>query len=259
MAHIAPNSNPPTPKHTHTSRDGIPGYPTLTHPLNRNSPPSSVLLLFYLRLLSLSRPPPSSLFLHHLLLILCLTSQLGSAAERSPGFSPLGQNGGGLSLIEGIGYCGLASMKVARIRIRWSVPTWSNTDNRRIPKAVSARATADMSAGEGLDEAAKDAADIAAFFKSGKSGGRKKRGRVCLWQSRSKSFTCVSLLVLEVIIYRCHKMPTRERCAAHRASEGLETKQFVVIYIIPLEHRPVILQRFMGTARISPSNFRNAH
>lgn len=27
-----------------------------------------------------------------------------------------------------------------------------------------------MSAGEGLDEAAKDAADIAAFFKSGKSG-----------------------------------------------------------------------------------------
>lgn len=32
-----------------------------------------------------------------------------------------------------------------------------------------------MSAGEGLDEAAKDAADIAAFFKSGKSGGGKKK------------------------------------------------------------------------------------
>lgn len=35
-----------------------------------------------------------------------------------------------------------------------------------------------MSAGEGLDEAAKDAADIAAFFKSGKSGrGESGSGR----------------------------------------------------------------------------------
>lgn len=43
-----------------------------------------------------------------------------------------------------------------------------------------------MSAGEGLDEAAKDAADIAAFFKSGESllnrkkkKERQKKGRVC--------------------------------------------------------------------------------
>ena len=34
----------------------------------------------------------------------------------------------------------------------------------------SVRVHAAMSAGEGLDEAAKDAVDIAAFFKSGKSG-----------------------------------------------------------------------------------------
>lgn len=44
------------------------------------------------------------------------------------------------------------------------------TDPLRISVAVSAQATAAMSAGDGLDEAAKDAADIAAFFKSGKSG-----------------------------------------------------------------------------------------
>lgn len=39
----------------------------------------------------------------------------------------------------------------------------------RISVAVAAQAAPAMSAGEGLDEAAKDAADIAAFFKSGKS------------------------------------------------------------------------------------------
>lgn len=35
-----------------------------------------------------------------------------------------------------------------------------------------------MSAAEGLDEAAKDAADIAAFFKSGECGSE---GRVWMW------------------------------------------------------------------------------
>lgn len=39
----------------------------------------------------------------------------------------------------------------------------------RISAAVAAQAAPAMSSGEGLDEAAKDAADIAAFFKSGKS------------------------------------------------------------------------------------------
>lgn len=39
----------------------------------------------------------------------------------------------------------------------------------RISVAFPAKAAPTMSAGEGLDEAAKDAADIAAFFKSGKS------------------------------------------------------------------------------------------
>ncbi|KAJ0065818.1 hypothetical protein NL108_000035 [Boleophthalmus pectinirostris] len=64
--------------------------------------------------------------------------KLGSAAYRSPGFSHPSQNGGGgLSLIEGSTDCmtGSVSMKA-------------------------------MSAAEGLEEAAKDAADIAAFFKS---------------------------------------------------------------------------------------------
>lgn len=46
----------------------------------------------------------------------------------------------------------------------------SQAANRlRISAAVPAQAAPAMSAGEGLDEAAKDAADIAAFFKSGKS------------------------------------------------------------------------------------------
>lgn len=82
-------------------------------------------------------------------------------------------------------------MKVARIRIRWSVPTCSNRNNPRIPTAVSARATAAMSAGEGLDEAAKDAADIAAFFKSGKSGGGKKKkkgGESAFDRAEAKAF-----------------------------------------------------------------------
>lgn len=34
-----------------------------------------------------------------------------------------------------------------------------------------------MSAGDGLDEAAKDAADIAAFFKSGESWGGREGGK----------------------------------------------------------------------------------
>lgn len=38
------------------------------------------------------------------------------------------------------------------------------------------QAAAAMSAAEGLDEAAKDAADIAAFFKSGESGRRGESG-----------------------------------------------------------------------------------
>lgn len=46
----------------------------------------------------------------------------------------------------------------------------NNKTRLRIAIAISAQATTAMSAGEGLDEAAKDAADIAAFFKSGKSG-----------------------------------------------------------------------------------------
>lgn len=71
---------------------GIPGYPTPTHHLKRNSPPPSS---------SSSRLPPPSptitprFLLLHLLLFAALSSQLGSAADRSPGFSLLGQNGGG--------------------------------------------------------------------------------------------------------------------------------------------------------------------
>ena len=65
--------------------------------------------------LAITPPPPFLL----LLLLLALTSQLGSAADRSPGFSLLGQNGGGgLSLNEGSTDCmtGSASMKGAGIR-----------------------------------------------------------------------------------------------------------------------------------------------
>lgn len=64
----------------------------------------------------------------------------------------------------------------------------------RISIAVAQAATA-MSAGEGLDEAAKDAADIAAFFKSGKSG----RG-----ESGFGSAT-VELSVWWVLLHCCQK------------------------------------------------------
>lgn len=68
---------------------------------------------------------------------------------------------------------------------------FNNKDPLRISIAVSAQAVAAMSAGEGLDEAAKDAADIAAFFKSGKSG----RG-----ESGSATAT-VELSVWSVVVY----------------------------------------------------------
>lgn len=56
-----------------------------------------------------------------------------------------------------------------------------------------------MSAGEGLDEAAKDAADIAAFFKSGKSGrGESGSGRAT-----------VALSVWSVVV--CHIVAKRTK------------------------------------------------
>lgn len=62
-------------------RNGIPGYPT----------PNGIALLssFFLT------PAPSHYTPFYLLLFYLLTSQLGSAADRSLGFSLLGQNGGG--------------------------------------------------------------------------------------------------------------------------------------------------------------------
>lgn len=55
-----------------------------------------------------------------------------------------------------------------------------------------------MSAGEGLDEAAKDAADIAAFFKSGKS--RRGVKGASLTEPGAK-LSVYYLVVLELIIY----------------------------------------------------------
>lgn len=69
----------------------------------------------------------------------------------------------------------------------------------RISIAVSAQAATAMSAGEGLDEAAKDAADIAAFFKSGKSG----RG-----ESGSRRAT-VALSVWSVVV--CHIVAKKDK------------------------------------------------
>lgn len=106
---------------------GIPGYPTPTHYLKRNSPPPSS---------SSSRLPPPSptitprflLLLHHhhhllLLLLAALSSQLGSAADRSPGFSLLGQNGGGgLSLNERSRDCMTGSDCAPKIPIIRSKP-----------------------------------------------------------------------------------------------------------------------------------------
>lgn len=69
----------------------------------------------------------------------------------------------------------------------------------RISIAVSAQAATAMSAGEGLDEAAKDAADIAAFFKSGKSGrGESGSGRAT-----------VALSVWSVVV--CHIVAKKDK------------------------------------------------
>lgn len=66
-----------------------------------------------------------------------------------------------------------------------------NKNPLRISIAISAQATAAMSAGEGLDEAAKDAADIAAFFKSGKSGrGESGSGRATAEPSVWSAVVC---------------------------------------------------------------------
>lgn len=82
------HQTPPLP------RNGIPGYSTLTHPSKRNSPLSSALLPSF----TPAFPSLSSL----LLLLLPCSYWLGSAADRSLGFSLLRQNGGeGLSPGEG--------------------------------------------------------------------------------------------------------------------------------------------------------------
>lgn len=85
VAHNAPNLS-------NTESQDIPPPPTTWNGIApRPHPPP----LVYLRLLLLSPPLPCFLLLHHLLLFAALSSQLGSAADRSPGFSLLGQNGGG--------------------------------------------------------------------------------------------------------------------------------------------------------------------
>lgn len=113
---------------TKTPRNGIPGYPTPTHPSNRNSPRSSVLLFpssftsAFSHYHPLPPPPPPPR-------LSASRPQLGSAADRSPGFSLLGQNGGeGLSLNEeSTDYMsGSASMIGIRTRFCWYNSSCSN-------------------------------------------------------------------------------------------------------------------------------------
>lgn len=103
-----------------------------------------------------------------------------------------------------------------------------------------------MSAGEGLDEAAKDAADIAAFFKSGKSGRGESGSR-----RATVALSVWSVVLCHIVAKKDKKNPTdgfhgRDACCA---SDVLERcAQLIVIYHI-LVHRLVMPQPLMTTAR----------